>query len=423
MLSLGSLTLLALSFFAATGNALHRRGSSNHAGLNVRESCPDEKVASAWWPGYDPKVLPLDKVNWKKYTQLTFAFALTTPTPGKLDVTGGEDLLSQFASTARKNNVKSLISIGGWTGSRFFSTAVGCAANRTMFVKTITDLVSKHHLDGVDFDWEYPNHQGIGCNTISPQDTPNFLALLTELRAHPVGKNLILAAAAPLAPWPDANGNPSNIAPFAKLLDFITIMNYDVWGSWSTAVGPNAPLNDACAPAQYQQGSAVSAIKKWTSAGLPIKQLALGVAAYGRSFSVEKSVALDSKGRIASYPKFESKQPKGDSTDSSSDVDVCGVKSGYGGAFNFWGLVEGKFLGRDGKPLQGIHYRFDKCSKTPYVYNAETQVMVSFDDAKAFEAKGEFIKSSGLRGYVMWKVGGDYDDILIDAIRKGAGYD
>lgn len=48
--------------------------------------------------------------------------------------------------------MKPLISVGGWTGSRFFSTAVATPANRTAFVKTIVDFVVKYQLDGVDFE-------------------------------------------------------------------------------------------------------------------------------------------------------------------------------------------------------------------------------------------------------------------------------
>jgi len=44
-------------------------------------------------------------------------------------------------------------------------------------------------------------------------------------------------------------------------------MNYDVWGSWSTGVGPNAPLDDSCAPTKT--GSASSGVKAWESAGFP----------------------------------------------------------------------------------------------------------------------------------------------------------
>lgn len=220
-------------------------------------------------------------------------------------------------------------------------------------VRKLTSLIS----------WEYPNRQGIGCNTISKQDVPNFLAFLEQLRKDPIGKGLFLTAAVPITPWPDPDGNPSNIAPFAKLLNYIAIMNYDIWGSWMPAVGPNAPLNDACAPPQYQNGSAASAVKAWTTAGLPINQLVLGVPAYGHSFLVEESNALTPQGEIASYPKFEPQQPKGDSSDGSG-VDVCGVNEGYSGIFNFWGMMEGNFLDQNGQPLQGIHYRYDDCSQT-----------------------------------------------------------
>src|SRR6266850_274670 len=85
-------------------------------------------------------------------------------------------------------------------------------------------------------------------------------------------------------------------------------MNYDIWGSWSPTVGPNAPLDDSCAPSQ--QGSAKSAVKAWT------------------------------------------------------DVDVCGNPNVVGGVFNFWGLVEGGFLTENGIAASGIDYKFDNCSQT-----------------------------------------------------------
>ena len=48
--------------------------------------------------------------------------------------------------------------------------------------------------------------------------------------------------------------------------------------------------------------------------------------------------------------------------------------------------------------------------------------MVSFDDAPAFAAKGKFIQSEGIRGFAMWEAGGDFNDILLDSIRAGAGF-
>ena len=41
--------------------------------------------------------------------------------------------------------------------------------------------------------WEYPNRQGVGCNTISPSDSANFLSFLQELRADPLGEKLTIS--------------------------------------------------------------------------------------------------------------------------------------------------------------------------------------------------------------------------------------
>jgi len=38
-------------------------------------------------------------------------------------------------------------------------------------------------------------------------------------------------------------------------------------------------------------------------------------------------------------------------------------------------------------------------------------------------AKGAFIADAGLAGFAMWEAAGDWDDILLDAIRSGAGID
>lgn len=48
--------------------------------------------------------------------------------------------------------VKALVSVGGWTGSRWFSSNVASAENRTQFVKTLTDFARQYKLDGLDFE-------------------------------------------------------------------------------------------------------------------------------------------------------------------------------------------------------------------------------------------------------------------------------
>ena len=144
-------------------------------------------------------------------------------------------------------------------------------------------------------------------------------------------------------------------------------MVYDIWGAWSTAVGPNAPLDDTCAPSEYQAGSAFSAIQAWTSAHFPAHQIILGTAAYGHSFHVPRSEALTSAGNIVAYPPFNaSLQPTGDKWDDEPGLDQCGVQQRAGGIFEFWGLVDAKFLNPNGTvaAANGIKYRYDNCSHT-----------------------------------------------------------
>lgn len=52
----------------------------------------------------------------------------------------------------RPQGVKASLSIGGWTGSRFFSTSVGSAQNRTAFVGAVNKIVKQYDLDGIDFE-------------------------------------------------------------------------------------------------------------------------------------------------------------------------------------------------------------------------------------------------------------------------------
>ncbi|KAF9232670.1 glycoside hydrolase superfamily [Melanogaster broomeanus] len=362
MLSVFTSALLALSLILPRASAQTRR-----ANLPRAQTCrPSEPVAAAWYAGWHATTgFPLSDISWEKYNTLIYSFALTTPDVHELTLDGSEpSVFPQFVSEAHDHGVAAHISIGGWTGSRWFSSNVATAANRTAFVKTVIDFAEQYNVDGINFDWETPNGLGIGCNTI------------TTL----------------IVPFMDATGSPlTDVSAFADVLDYIAILNYDVWGSWSSAVGPNAPLDDTCAAPANQVGSAASAVKSWTTAGMPANKIVLGVASYGHSFSVSPSDAFvnNSKTELAPYPKFNAtNQPLGDVWDDTGSVNTCGVFQGPGGIFNFWGLVDGGFLTCAGDPAPGINYRYDICSVT-----------------------GSFIKETGLAGFAMWQAGGDYNDL------------
>jgi len=179
---------------------------------------------------------------------------------------------------------------------------------------------------------------------------------------------LILSAATAIVPFIGPDGNPlSDVSEFAKVLNFIEIMNYDIWGSWSDTVGPNAPLNDTCAASPNQAGSAVSAVQKWQKAGIPLEKIVLGVATYGHSFRVNKADAFvtGSTTLLAPNPPFNAvNKPTGDSWADAAGVDSCGNAQSAGDSVNFWGLIDLGYLNANGSLKQGIFFRYDNCSQT-----------------------------------------------------------
>ncbi|KAJ7665711.1 glycoside hydrolase superfamily [Mycena rosella] len=415
-----SLTLLAL---AAQCAAATSAASSNYT------------VAAGWYASWHVTDVPLSSVLWSKYTHMTYAFAIPTADPSAISLAeSDEELLPQFVAAAHKNGVKAGLSIGGWTGSQYYSSNVASASNRTAFVKSVTNLIQKYHLDLVDFDWEYPGVQGIGCNIVSSSDTDNFLAMLQELRASPIAGNVTLTAATAVVPFPTTN--TSTIAEFATVLNWIVPMVYDL--SWNWTAGspriqralPSAPLDDSCFESTpgvtgtglTGRGSARSAVESWSSAGMPASQIVLGVPAYGHSFNVNASEAFlpsssSTPQLLTPYPPYDTlNHTVGDNWDGTGGTDQCGVFVGPGGVWDFFALVAAGYLLANGSAAAGVPYQWDTCSSTPYLYAADRGVLVSYDDPRSFAAKGAFVRANGLGGFAMWEVGGDPKGVLLDAI-------
>lgn len=411
-----TLTSLLLAVGSASGLSVDLSLSLNSTNSSL--------VASTYFAGFHAnRGFPLSDMSWDKYTDVKYAFAETGPN-ASLNLSKSEpDLIPAFVSAAKLNGVKALVSIGGWTGSLWFSTSFGSAENRTAFLQTCLDLVKEYDLDGLDFDWEYPNRQGLGCNSINANDTANYLTFLQELREHPDGKDLYLTAAGSLFPWYDASGvSSTDLSGFADVLDYIMIMNFDLYGGWSSTGGPNAPLSRTC-DARNDQGAGDEAVAKWSAAGIPTSQIVLGVPAYGHGFSVNNTSAFTTSGQLNEYPvQNSSHRFQGSSWDDDPAIDECGNASPPSGTYPFWSLItEAGFLDTSGNPASGIYHTFDNCSKTPDMYNETSNIWVSYDNAQSFGEKGKFVLNNGLGGFTMYEAGGDYDDILVNAIRKGAG--
>ena len=219
---------------------------------------------------------------------------------------------------ARHPNLKVVLSLGGWTYSKYFSDVAASDASRKKFVSSCVDMFIKGNLpsqngyggagsaagvfDGFDIDWEYPASPGghLG-NHYSPNDTANFTSLLAEFRAQLDalgGQHYSVSAALP--------GGQDKIAKIqtdkiGQYMDFADAMTYDMHGAWD-ATGPTNfqdPLysspNDPSGviPPGTDKYTIDSVVKSYLNGnaaygipgGFPANKLALGIPFYYRGWS------------------------------------------------------------------------------------------------------------------------------------------
>ena len=79
-------------------------------------------------------------------------------------------------------NLKTMISVGGWTWSMYFSDVAKTEQTRKLFVDSCVEFVAKWGFDGVDIDWEYPVEGGLPTNHHDPADGENYTLLLKLMR-------------------------------------------------------------------------------------------------------------------------------------------------------------------------------------------------------------------------------------------------
>ena len=177
--------------------------------------------------------------------------------------TGWEPLRGNFNQLAKLKakhpHLKVLISLGGWTYSKYFSDAAATPAAREKFARSCIDMYIRGNLpaynaaggpgsaagifDGIDMDWEWPGAEGHAGNHFGPQDKANNTALFAEFRRQldaltvTTGKRYLLTAFTPADPakiaagW-DITRNDGNHSVF-DYMDFANVQGYDFHGAGS----------------------------------------------------------------------------------------------------------------------------------------------------------------------------------------------
>ena len=341
----------------------------------------------ASWAAYSG-FTPLDIENVDKLTHIFYAFAnigsdlkVTMGDP-EVDPANFQELLQLKKQYPQ---LKTILSIGGWTWSARFSDAVSTQARREAFADSAIAFMVQYGFDGIDIDWEYPVSGGLSTNKTRAADKENFTLLMKTLREKLVirgifeRKQYLLTFAGPSDATCLKNFELQKVASY---VDFALAMTYDMHGGEGRYTDFNAPLYTPSERSPQYQWSSDDAVNAWLGAGFPREKLILGIPFYGRQFN---NATAGGNGLYQTFSKA-----------SSVNYDV----------------IVAQYLS-DSSYTRYLH----PGARVPWLYNGNT--FVSYDDAQSIAEKGAYIKARGLRGAGIWELSQNADGTLLNALYSG----
>jgi chitinase len=191
------------------------------------------------------------------------------------------------------------ISLGGWTGSKYFSNAALTPESRAAHVKSCIDQwlkgdvagkgVAAGIFDGIDLDWEWPSGEGNPGNVIRPQDKQNLTKLLLEYRIQLARLGLWTHRSYDLTAFLPANpvalDTGFETAKVFALLTFATVQGYDYHGTWEPLTNQQSSVRSPAADPTKANFSSQTAVDAVLSRGAPRDKVVLGVPFYGHGWT------------------------------------------------------------------------------------------------------------------------------------------
>ena len=306
-------------------------------------------------------------------------------------------------------NLKIVASIGGWSGSTYFSDAALTDVSRIAFVKSCIDLYIKGDLplqnnaggpgvaagifDGIDLDWEYPVSDGAAGAHHNIDDSTNFTLLLAEFRKQYKSiarADLLLTMAAPGSEYHSQNFHVSDDYPY---LDYIQLMTYDFYGDWNSTTGHltnlcTSPADPASAEWQLSVDKAVRLYRD--RYGVPADKILPGAAFYGRGWTGVGS------------------------TNSGLYQSDSGAAPGT--------YEPGYELYRDLVPKLSSGYTkyWDNLAKAAWIYSSADKIFWTCDEPNSLALKAQYVKYHDLGGIMFWEISGDNDQgLMLSTLYEG----
>lgn len=342
------------------------------------------------WAQYRPKAMKFfpEDVDPNLCTHLVYAFAKLNG--NRLVAFEWNDestewmrgMYDRFNGIKSKNpGIKTLIAVGGWNmGSKPFTKMVATPASRREFATSTVKFLRDRNFDGVDMDWEYPANRGS-----PPEDRHRFTQLLSEIRrtfdeeGRRTGREPLLLTSA-VAAGKSKIDTGYDIPQFCRDMDFVSLMAYDLHGSWENITGHNSPLYPHSGETGDQRFLNMDwASNYWVQMGCPRNKLIIGMGLYGRSFTLKdyhRHGLMDpvkGKGKAGKYTR-------------------------EGGFLAYYEICE--------MQRQGANTYYIKEQEAPYVVLGNQ--WVGYDDVDSLRIKVRWMKQNSFGGVMVWAL--DLDD-------------
>ncbi|MGB6689228.1 MAG: glycoside hydrolase family 18 protein [Terracidiphilus sp.] len=350
----------------------------------VQPTAPGKEIVAYVFPQNNE--LQPGQIDASSLTRINYAFANIAN--GRI-VTGfakdRENYAFLVALKQQNPSLTVLVSVGGWLWSTNFSDVSLTRQSRAVFIQSVMEFLDEYKLDGLDIDWEYPGLPGAG-HPFRREDKRNFTLLLKELRARfnketaRTHKRLYLTFAAGAS---DESLQNTEMAKAQRYVDTVNLMAYDYYEADSDAItGNHAPLFTD--PADPKKASADASVIAFEKAGVPAHKILLGMPFYGRTW-----------GEVAdtNHGLFQPGKP---------------VPHAYGG----YAAIAQTMLN------QGYIRYWDSSASVPYLYNAQKQIFVSYEDPQSIAAKCSYVSSHKLGGVMFWEYSGDPSGTLLRSINE-----
>ena len=319
---------------------------------------------SGYYAGYQRYLYPETAIDFSILTHI-FVAAIEPAANGGVtsdffvDAVNGPAMARTISSRAHAAGRKAILMLGG-SGYRDALANATTPANMATFVNNLLSTMTTLGYDGIDVDWE----------PISSADQPIVLDLLRRLRTASPSIILTIPVAwhGPLTTW---------YADVAAVVDQVNIMSYGMagnWGGWDS--WHQGALFDESAT---HPTSVSAAVRLYQNVGVPNAKIGIGMGFYGSCWQGVNTM------RVPLAPG----QDVGANDNTMSYVNIM---TQYYNAAN---------------------YRWDAAAKEGYLSFAQATGpaqcnMVSYDDPQAITEKGNYVRSAGLGGTIIWTINQGY---------------